>query len=46
MNRKTKMRLLFAHIDAMYPTQLYHRGDYVAKVRALHYLLKLEGLIP
>jgi hypothetical protein len=42
---KLKMFLLFLHINAMYHTQLYGRGDYIAKVRALHYLLKQEGII-
>ncbi len=40
-----KCTLLFRHIDAMYNTQLYGRGDYVAKVRALHYLLQLRGIV-
>lgn len=40
-----KCTLLFRHIDAMYHTQLYGRGDYVAKVRALHYLLRVRGLL-
>jgi len=40
--KRRKMRLLFAHVDAMRPTQLHNSGDYVAKVRALHSLIESE----
>ena len=39
MNKTPKTDALFAEVEALYPTQLYHRGDYCAKVRALHELL-------
>ena len=39
MNKTPKTDALFAEVEALYPTQLYHRGDYCAKVRALHELM-------
>lgn len=36
---------LFAEIERLYHTQHYRSGDYCAKVNALHYLLKQEGII-
>ncbi len=39
MNKTPKTDALFVEIEKLYLTQLYHRGDYCAKVRALHDLL-------
>ena len=39
MHKTPKTDALFAEVEKLYPTQLYHRGDYVAKVRALYGLM-------
>jgi hypothetical protein len=45
MNKTPKTDAMFAEVEALYPTQLYHRGDYCAKVRALHGLLFSFGFL-
>ena len=40
-----KLVSLFLAIEQSYATQHYRSGDYCAKVRALHSLLRSRGLI-
>ncbi len=40
-----KCTTLFREIERLYNTQQYRSGDYCAKVRALHHLLTLRGIL-